>query len=212
MTAPTLGDPTPVAHEPALAGLLDLCRRQDRAAQKISDVQSQLRAIHDALDAVLLDPRRSAYWIGRVETYTVMAAHRVYSNKHNYYGLRGLAVMSSVVVPALVGLNLAGAGGAAVRWITFALSLIAALSSATMALFRYGDKWYLYRDLQNELLVAGWALVATNSDTASDPDGKAWTTFVTAADAAISKYNGAYDSELIAQTNAKAEGDAKTNA
>jgi hypothetical protein len=208
MSATTPLEPTPGAHEPVPTGLVDLCRRQDKSSKKITDVQTQLRAIHDALDAVLVDPRRSAYWVGRVETYTVMAAYRVYGNKHYYYGLRGLAVASSVVVPALVGLNLAGAGGAAVRWITFGLSLIAALSSATMALFRYGDKWYLYRDLQNELLVAGWTLVAT----AGDADDKAWATFVTAADAAINTYNGTYDSELLAQTNAKAEGGAKANA
>ena len=43
---------------------------------------------------------------------------------------RGIAIVSAVIVPSLVGLNLAGVGNAVVQWSTFALSLVAAVSAA----------------------------------------------------------------------------------
>ena len=49
-------------------------------------------------------------------------------NRKQFYGLRLAAVISAIIVPSLVGLNLSGTGGSAVRWLTFTLSLIAALS------------------------------------------------------------------------------------
>jgi len=50
-------------------------------------------------------------------------------------------VFSAITVPSLVGLNLSGTGGVIVRWITFALSLVAAVSTAFLTLYRLGDRW-----------------------------------------------------------------------
>jgi hypothetical protein len=105
-------------------------------------------------------------------------------------------------VPSLVGLNLSGTGGTAVRWLTFSLSLVAALSAAILALFRFGDRWLLYRTLSGELIRAGWALVNSPH---TDPD-KPWSTFYAATTRAISRYNAEYATEVITAVQPKAEG------
>jgi hypothetical protein len=117
--------------------------------------------------------------------------------------MRGVAAVSAVTVPALVGLNLAGTGKTWIRWITFGLSLVAALSVALLAMFRVGDRWFLYRDLQDTLLTTGWKYV---TDSATDREA-AWTGFVAGTEGAISRYNSSYETELI--TPARGENNTK---
>jgi len=148
------------------------------------------------------DQLQDAFWTSRWETYLSLAAQRVDSNRQQFYYLRAVAVISSVIVPSLVGLNLSGSGGVWVRWITFALSLVAAVATACLALFRFGDRWFLYRDLQNELLLCGWTYVGG----IDDGTDTAWQALVTATNAAIQKYNGGYEAELSGRSAGKGEG------
>jgi hypothetical protein len=120
-----------------------------------------------------------------------------------------VAVATTVIVPALVGLNLSGTGGTAVRWITFALSLVAALLTAVLTLFRFGDRWLMYRDLYDELIGSGWALV--NSNPGSDKD-EAWNAFVAATNSTIARYNVEYAAEVIAGAQKKQDTDTSTGA
>jgi hypothetical protein len=74
---------------------------------------------------------------------------------------------------------------------------------ATTALFRFGDRWFPYRDLQSAVLRGGWVLITHFEVTPST----AWPAFVAATDAAIDKYNGVYEADLI--TAAKSKGEAE---
>ena len=181
--------------------MADPCQSTDKPGRD-GHVRVQMRAMHTVLKPLLQDPERDAFWTARWETYLLLAARRVTSNRKQFYSLRAVAVISSVIVPSLVGLNLSGTGGTMVRWLTFALSLIAAISTATLALFRFGDRWFLYRDLQNDLLRCGWAFIAQ----ARGEFTSAWQAFVAVTDAAIDKYNGAYEADLIAAAKGKSEG------
>jgi hypothetical protein len=182
-------------------GALDPCRVQAPPGRD-EDVRSEMRAMHDVVRPFLHDAERAAFWTARWEHYVLFSALRVNSNRKQFYVLRGVAVISSVIVPSLVGLNLSGTGGTLVRWLTFALSLVAAISAAGLALFRYGDRWLLYRDLKNDLLGCGWALVAQ----ARGDFQVAWKAFVATTDVAIEKYNGTYEADLIAAAKGKSEG------
>jgi hypothetical protein len=115
----------------------------------------QIRSMHAILKPLLENPVYDAFWTARRETYVLLAARRVLGNRKQFYRLRAVAVISSAIVPSLVGLNRSGTGGVWVRWVTLALSLIAAVSTATIALFRFGDRWCLYRNLQSALLRCG---------------------------------------------------------
>jgi len=148
--------------------------------------------MRNAAKPFLINDARIVYWTQEWELAVVHAASRVESNRKQFYGLRLAAVISAITVPSLVGLNLSGTGGSTVRWLTFALSLITALSAAIITLFRFADRWLMYRALRNSLMNAGWALV-NSPDTKQD----AWDQFTAATDAAQAKYNAAYQTAVI---------------
>jgi hypothetical protein len=69
------------------------------------------------------------------------------------------AIIGGVTVPALVSLNLKGGAGTSVRWVTFGISLLAAISAAIDEFFAYGDKWRHFRRIGETLKSEGWSFV-----------------------------------------------------
>src|SRR5262245_65146792 len=62
-----------------------------------------------------------------------------------YYALRLITVVGAVIVPALVSINAVGGAEAAITWLTFAVSLVVAVSAAVEGFFRFGGRWRHYR-------------------------------------------------------------------
>jgi len=170
----------------------DPCAKTD-GSKAIRELRAELRAMHRAAEPFLTSDARVAYWSQVWELGVIHAVLRVQSNRKQFYGFRLTAITSAIIVPSLVGLNLSGTGGTAVRWLTFSLSLVAALSTAILALFRFGDRWLMYRTFSNELINTGWALVNSSH---TDLD-KPWSTFAATTNAAISRYNADYSAEVI---------------
>ena len=175
-------------------------RTPTRQPKAIKELLAQLHDMSTAAKPFLNDEARRVYWTKAWELTVVQAAYRVEGNRKEFYGLRLTAVISAITVPSLVGLNLSGTGGAAVRWLTFALSLVAALSTAIITLFRVSDRWLMYRKLSNDLMSAGWALVNSPGT-----DAEAWTRFVAATNAAKAIYNTAYQTTVILAAQPKAD-------
>lgn len=74
-----------------------------------------------------------------------------------YYLLRLTAIVGGVTVPALVSLNLSSSGVMAyVRWATFIISLMVAISVAVEEFFHYGERWRHYRNSVERLKIEGW--------------------------------------------------------
>ncbi len=90
------------------------------------------------------------------------------------------------------------------RWLTFALSLIAAVLTSIVALYRLGDRWLMYRKLREGLLAAGWALVHS-PDTGLQSSQRAWANFIRSTDNALVVYNSTYETAVIqtAQSNSE---------
>lgn len=166
----------------------------------VKEFRAQLHDMRNAAQPFLADEARKVYWATAWEHSVVHAAARVESNRKQFYGLRLATIVSGITVPSLVGLDLSGTGGTAVRWLTFGLSLIAALSTAITALFRFADRWLMYRALSNSLLSAGWALV--NSP---DTDTQAWSRFTAATEAAKARYNATYQTAVILAAEPKTD-------
>jgi hypothetical protein len=175
-------------------------RTSAREPKTIRELRVQLHHMRVAADPFLTNEARKAYWANAWELDVEHAVARVESNRKEFYYLRLVSISSAITVPSLVGLNLSGAGGSAVRWLTFALSLIAALSAAILTLFRFGERWLMYRTLSNGLMSAGWALI--NS---ADTDTEAWTRFTTATDAAKTRYNATYQTAVILAADPKTD-------
>jgi hypothetical protein len=77
-----------------------------------------------------------------------------------YYILRLIAIVGGVIVPSLVGLNIANNQFAAgfVQWTAFGLSMIVAISIATEEFFHFGERWRHYRSTAERLKIEGWQL------------------------------------------------------
>jgi hypothetical protein len=183
-----------------------------RAAKARRELRDQLTAMRNAAGPFLTDDGRKAYWANAWEGPAVRAAARATSNRRRFYSLRLTAIISVTAVPALVGLDLSGAGGGAVRWLAFSLSLIAAVSTVITLQFQ-SDRWIMDRTLSDSLINAGWALVTSPH---GDPQA-AWHAFTAATGAAMARYEAAYQTVALtpgsvttAGTAGRADGDVVT--
>jgi histone H3/H4 len=163
-----------------------------RSPRALRELREQPQRISHAAAPFLADDGKKAYWANAWEFHIARAATLMERNRKQAYGLRLTAITSAITVPSLVGLNLSGTGGIAVRWLTFALSLIAALSIAIITLFRSADRWLMYRTLNSSLISAGLALISS-----APGDPQAWTRFTVDTNAAIARYNAAYQTAVI---------------
>jgi hypothetical protein len=183
MTSPTRPAPTP------------------SKAVKDGALASQLQYFRSAV--FQLPAAKQIYWTEVWEATVADSFNKVQANRKWFYSLQGTSAAAALVVPALVGLNLSGTGGVAVRWVTFVIGLIGALTGAALTLFRFGSRWRLYRDFYSELLQAGREYILLGAP----PDG--WTGFQQRVDGYMAAYDRAYDAEVITAvqptTTAKAD-------
>lgn len=73
-----------------------------------------------------------------------------------YRVLRLATIIGGVIVPALVSLNVTGGGEMAIKFLTFSVSLVVALSAAVEEFYRYGERWRHYRGMVESLKSEGW--------------------------------------------------------
>ena len=162
----------------------------------IVELRNRINAMQEAIRPLLTDNiARKARWEDW-KYNLIHAAWRERGNKRTYYRLRIVSLTSAITVPSLVGLNLAGTGGVIVRWLTFALSLVAAIATSLLTLYRTGDRWLMYRRLMDDLMAIGQTLVDSSS---ADSQGAqvVWLAFTSATDRAIAEYNKTYEAAVI---------------
>jgi phosphoserine phosphatase len=70
--------------------------------------------------------------------------------------LRLATIIGGVIVPALVSLNLGAGAADMIKTLTFAVSLMVALSAAVEEFFHYGERWRHYRRTVESLKSEGW--------------------------------------------------------
>ncbi len=119
--------------------------------------QGWLRSDLDSLvEAIQLGPDQDHFvrsrWLENV-LWMEAAAQRT---RTRYYALRLTTVIGAVIVPALVSINAVGGSETAITWLTFAVSLVVAVTAAVEGFLRFGDRWRHYRSLVEELKSEGW--------------------------------------------------------
>ena len=173
--------------------------RDDQRMDKNSDIKELRRRIDSMQEAIqpLLDDDKVKNSRWEDWKYNLIhATWRERGNKRTFYRLRIVSLTSAITVPSLVGLNLAGTGGGVVRWLTFALSLVAAIATGILTLYRTGDRWLMYRRLMDDLMSIGYTLMdrfGANSQHAL----QAWEAFTSGTDRAIADYNKTYEAAVI---------------
>ena len=98
-------------------------------------------------------------WIDQV----VWADKKADQCRRMHYRLRLTTIISGVVLPALVGINMQLPKDTLFsdwfRYVPFFLSQVIALSAALDEFHRYGDRWRDYRKMAEELKAEGWQYV-----------------------------------------------------
>lgn len=167
----------------------------------IKGPQAEIEEMEKGAQRFLTDDVQKASW-ERWKNAALTASRDTEHSRQAFYILRTMALISAIAVPSLVGLNLSGTGGSVVRWLTFALSLITAIFTSIITLYRLGDRWLMYRKLRDDLMAIGWALV---QGPVPNPDGdkQAWARFISATSRSLTQYNKTYEMAVIqaAQSN-----------
>ncbi len=117
-------------------------------------LKQDLGSLVDALDLTDLQKHfLRSRWLDQVLWMEGKADHA----QKRYYLLRLIVIVGGVIVPALVSLNISSEGMMRfVRWATFVISLLVAISVAVEEFFHYGERWRHYRSSVERLKIEGW--------------------------------------------------------
>jgi hypothetical protein len=145
----------------------------------------------------------SSRWLETV-LWMEAAAQRT---RTRYYALRLTTVVGAVIVPALVSINAVGGAEAAITWLTFAVSLVVAVSAAIEGFLRFGDRWRHYRSLAEELKTEGWDFNELSGPYRAEDHETAFPTFVERVNGLLRRETQEYIEEIArpAQTTAGSE-------
>jgi hypothetical protein len=126
-----------------------------------------------------------------------------------YYALRLITVVGAVIVPALVSINAVGGAETAITWLTFAVSLVVAVSAAVEGFFRFGERWRHYRSMVEELKSEGWNLYELSGPYRADgaTHKTAFPTFVGRVNDVLRRETQAYIAEIASPPRAPAGSD-----
>ena len=126
-----------------------------------------------------------------------------------YYALRLTTVVGAVIVPALVSINAVGGAETAITWLTFAVSLVVAVSAAVEGFFRFGERWRHYRSLVEELKSEGWNFHELSGPYRADgaTHATAFPTFVDRVNDVLRRETQAYIAEIASPPQAPTPSD-----
>jgi uncharacterized protein DUF4231 len=93
---------------------------------------------------------------------------RANESERKYYALRSATAVLSVIIPALVSLNLVNeptlAGLGVKQWFAILLGMIVASSVALEEIFHFGDIWREKRNAVELLMIEGWRFFQLSGD------------------------------------------------
>jgi len=135
-------------------------------------------------------------WVDQVIWMESKARH----SRTRHYALRLTAIVGGVIVPALVGINLQGPTGEALRWVILGISLIVAITSATEEFFHYSERWRHYRGTVELLKSEGWNFFQLSGPySRRDSHAQAYETFATRVEEILQQDVQAYISQIVGQ-------------
>jgi len=158
-------------------------------------LQQELGAVIEATDLSELQKRcLRSRWLDAV----MWMEGKCQQSQRRYYGLRLAVIIGGVIIPALVSLNLGGEAGVYVRWATFALSLVVAISAAVEGFFRFGERWRHYRPIVERLKIEGWQFFQLSGPYAQGGTHRAvYPDFATRVEAIIQSDVETYITEIV---------------
>ncbi len=122
-----------------------------------------------------------------------------------YYILRLIAIVGGVIVPALVSMNISNEGVMSyIRYITFVISLLVAISVAVEEFFHYGERWRHYRNTAERLKIEGWEFFQLSGSYKDyNMHSIAYTTFASKVEEILREEVGVYMTEIAKEKKKK---------
>jgi hypothetical protein len=158
------------------------------------------------IDALELRELQKHFLRSRWLDQVVWMEGRANAARDRYYALRLTAIIGGVIVPALVSLNVDGQGARAIGWLTFALSLLVAISVAVEEFFHYGERWRHYRRTVEELKIIGWQFFQlSGSYDRHQSHTEAYREFATRVEAIIQRDVEVYITEVVREETKEPE-------
>ncbi len=118
--------------------------------------------------------------------------------KQRFQFLRMTTIIGGVIIPALVSLNIDGNVAIYLRWGTFGLSQMVAISAALDGFFRDGDRHSQYRNTAETLKIEGWQFFQLSGPyDNSDSHQEIYTTFADRVETIIKKDVETYIAEAL---------------
>lgn len=127
---------------------------------------STLERLVDDLD--LTDEQRvllRSRWLDQMH----WMARKARTARRRHLTLRWIMAAGGVILPSLVSFSLGAGQTDALRWLTFAVSLVVALLATTEEVFHFGDTWHHYRRTAELLKSVGWQFVQLTGPYAKAP-------------------------------------------
>ncbi|MGI0492947.1 DUF4231 domain-containing protein [Alkalinema pantanalense CENA528] len=123
------------------------------------DYREQLKQdFKQMMGTIDLDELQKYYLTARWLDQVLWIESRASQSRDWHYRLRVTAIIGSVLVPILVGINPGLEGGQkdAWRYLTTGISAVVAGATAIEQFFNYGERWRNYRRAAEELKSQGW--------------------------------------------------------
>ena len=147
-----------------------------------------------------LTPLQQEFLRGRWLDQVDWAEGKATSAQRWYRWLRLITIIGGVIIPALVGLNIAGTASEGVRWAVFGLGLVVALAASIEGFFHYSERWPHYRRLAELLKSEGWQYFQLSGPYADAADhASAYTRFATHVEAIIQRDVEVFFTAVVAE-------------
>ena len=115
-----------------------------------------------------------------------------------YKLLRLTAIVGGVTVPALVSLNLGRTDVMVyIRWATFIISLLVAVSVAVEEFFHYGERWRHYRSSVERLKIEGWEFFQLSGEYRDKKHAEAYPVFAAKVEDILRHEVDVYITEVV---------------
>ncbi|MGV9869299.1 DUF4231 domain-containing protein [Rhodococcus koreensis] len=157
----------------------------------------QLALELDVLVATLgdLTDDQRGYLRERWRPEVMHAKQRVEVSRRNYYLLRLPTVLGAVSLPPLASPTVEAPWA---RWAALVVSLVVAGCTAAEGLFRFGNRWRLYRRMLDELRREGWAYAhKIGAPYEQEEAEKVFPTFVRRSEDILRRYGEEYVTEVV---------------
>lgn len=160
----------------------------------------------DIIDQLELPDLQKTFMKSRWLDQLLWLESRAERFRNHFYRLRITTIIGGVIVPALVSLNLSGDTGQIFKWSAFGISQAVAISAGLEEFFRYGERWYQYRNTAEGLKIEGWQFFQLSGPYQSlKTHAEAYTAFASRVEFLIKKDVAIYVSEGLQQGNKEKE-------